>query len=102
MALGDTATADVTVTPGRVGFNVVDVELRDLEGRIVNPYEAPVIELAQPALDVGPLQPEVLPLGIGRYQATADLRFAGTWDLSIRVRIDEFESVAGSATVTIE
>ena len=102
VALGDTATADVTVTPARVGFNVVDVELRDLEGRIVNPYEAPVVEFAQPALDVGPLQPEVLPLGIGRYQATADLRFGGTWDLSIRVRIDEFESVAGSATVTIE
>ena len=102
VALGDAATADVTVTPGRVGFNVVDVELRDLEGRLINPYEAPVVELALPALDVGPLQPEVLPLGIGRYQATADLRFAGTWDLSIRVRIGEFESVAGGATVTIE
>ena len=102
MTLGDAGTADVTVTPGRVGFNVVDVELRDLEGRIVNPYEAPVIELALPALEVGPLQPEVLPLGIGRYQATADLRFAGTWDLSIRVRISEFESVAGTTTVTIE
>ena len=102
VTLGDAATADVTVTPGRVGFNVIDVELRDLEGRLINPYEAPVVELALPALDVGPLQPEVLPLGIGRYQATADLRFAGTWDVSIRARIGEFESVAGSATVTIE
>jgi copper transport protein len=100
--LGDSATADVTITPARVGFNVVDVELRDLEGRIVNPYEAPVIELALPALDVGPLQPEVIPLGIGRYQATADLGFAGTWDLSIRARIDEFESVAGSTTVSVD
>ncbi len=102
VTLGDAGTADVVVTPGRVGFNVVDVELRDLEGRIVNPYEAPVIELALPALEVGPLQPEVLPLGIGRYQATADLGFAGRWDLSIRVRISEFESVAGTTTVTIE
>ena len=102
VTLTDNGTADATVTPGRVGFNVVDVELRDLEGRIVNPYDAPVVEFALPALDVGPLQPEVLPLGIGRYQATANLGFAGTWDLSIRVRISEFESVAGSTTVTIE
>ncbi len=102
VSLGDTATADVTVTPGQVGFNVVDIELRDTEGRIVNPYEPPVVEFALPSLDVGPLQPEVLALGIGRYQATADLRFAGTWDLSIRVRVDEFESAAGTATVTID
>ena len=102
VTLGDATTADVTVTPGRVGFNVIDVELRDLEGRIVNPYEAPVVELALAELDVGPLQPEVLPLGIGRYQATADLRFAGTWDLTIRVRVGEFESVSGSTTVSIE
>ena len=90
------------MSPGSVGANTVGLELRDLEGRIVNPYEAPVIELSLPALDVGPLEPEVVPLGIGRYQATADMGFAGTWDLSIRVRIDEFESVAGSTTVSIE
>ncbi len=100
--LGETATADVTVSPGTVGANTVGLELRDLEGRIVNPYEAPVVELSVPALDVGPLRPDVVPLGIGRYEATADMGFAGTWDLSIRVRLDEFESVAGSTTVTIE
>jgi copper transport protein len=102
VALSNGATADVTVTPGRTGFNVVDITLRDAEGRIVNPYEAPVVELALPELDVGPLTPEVLPLGIGRYQATADLGFAGTWDLSLRVRVGEFDSVTGSATVTID
>ena len=99
--MADATTADVTVTPGRVGFNVIDIELRDLEGRIVNPYEPPVVELSFPSSMSGPT-PEVLPLGIGRYQATVDLRFAGTWDLPIRVRVGEFESVSGSTTVTIE
>jgi copper transport protein len=102
IALSGGGTADVTVTPGRTGFNAVDVTLRDAEGRVVNPYEAPVVELALPELDVGPLTPEVLPLGIGRYQATANLGFPGAWELSLRVRIGEFESVAGSTTVTIE
>ena len=94
--LGDAATAEVTVSPGSVGANIVDLELRDLEGRVVNPYEAPVVELSVPALDVGPLRPEVVPLGIGRYEATADMGFAGTWDLTdpgatrrVRVRCRE-------------
>jgi copper transport protein len=94
-------SADVSVTPARTGFNVVDVTVRDGEGRVVNPYEAPVVELSLPALDVGPLTPEVLPLGIGRYQATANLGFAGEWELTLRVRVAEFESVNGTATITI-
>ena len=99
MALSDDGgTAAVTVTPGRSGSTTIDVELRDLEGRVVNPYEAPIVELSLPELDVGPLRPEVLPLGIGRYQATADLALRRAWELSIRVRVGEFESVSGSTT----
>jgi copper transport protein len=100
--LGDAGTAIVTVTPGSVGTNVIGIEVRDQEDRFVNPYEAPVVELSLPAVDVGPLRPEVVPLGIGRYEATVDMGFAGTWDLSVRVRLDEFESVAGTTTVTIQ
>ena len=98
----DGGSALVTVTPSGVGFNVVDIELRDVAGRVVNPYEPPAVELSLPELDVGPLRPEVLALGIGRYQATVDLGFAGTWELSLRVRVDEFESVSGSAPIIVE
>jgi hypothetical protein len=98
----DGGTAEVMVTPGRVGSNVIDIVLHDVEGRVVNPYEAPVVELSLPTADVGPLRPEVLPLGIGHYQANADLTFAGNWELSIRVRTGEFDSVVGTTTVAIE
>lgn len=94
-------TADVSVSPASTGFNVVDVVLRDVEGRIVNPVEAPVIQLTQPALDVGPLEPEVLGLAIGRYQATVSLGFVGEWELTIRVRVDDFTSVIGTAPLRI-
>ena len=87
---------------GRVGSNAIDIELHDVEGASINPYEAPVVELSLPASGIGPLRPEVLPLGIGRYQANADLGFAGSWELSIRVRTGEFESVVGTTTVAIE
>jgi copper transport protein len=98
----DAGTADVSVTPGRAGSNAIDLELLDAEGRVVNPYEAPVVELSLPAADVGPLRPELHPLGIGHYQAHVDLTIAGSWELTVRVRLDEFESVAGSTSVTIE
>jgi copper transport protein len=97
----DGGTAEVMVTPGRVGSNAIDIVLHDLEGRVVNPYEAPVVELSLPVADIGPLRPEVLPLGIGHYQANADLSFAGSWELTIRVRTGEFDSVVGTTTVPI-
>jgi copper transport protein len=98
----DGGTADVSVMPGRVGSNAIDIVLHDVEGRVINPYEAPVVEVSLPASGIGPLRPEVLPLGIGHYQANADLSFAGSWELSIRVRTGEFESVVGTTTVAIE
>jgi copper transport protein len=98
----DGGTADVSVMPGRVGSNAIDIVLHDVEGRVINPYEPPLVELSLPASGIGPLRPEVLPLGIGRYQANTDLSFAGSWELSIRVRTGEFESVVGTTTVAIE
>jgi copper transport protein len=98
----DGGTADVSVMPGRVGSNAIDIVLRDAAGRTINPYETPVVELSLPASDIGPLRPEVIPLGIGHYQANADLSFAGSWQLSIRVRTGEFDSVVGTTTVAIQ
>jgi copper transport protein len=97
----DGGLVDVTVTPGRAGSNVIDLMLYDAEGRTMNPYEAPVVELSLPAADIGPLRPAVHALAIGHYQAHTDLSIAGTWDLTVRVRVDEFESVAGTTTLTI-
>jgi copper transport protein len=98
----DGGTAEVSVMPGRVGSNAIDIALRDVAGRTINPYETPVVELSLPASDIGPLRPEVVPLGIGHYQANAELSFAGSWQLSIRVRTGEFDSVVGTTTVAIQ
>jgi copper transport protein len=98
----DGGTAEVMVTPGRVGSNAIDITIHDIEGRVVNPYDAPVVELSLPAADIGPLRPEVVPLGIGHYQANADLSFAGSWELTIRVRTGEFDSVVGTTSVATE
>lgn len=103
LALSDGAgTVEVSLSPGRVGSNVVGLVLRDVEGRIVNPIDAPVVEFTQPVVDIGPLRPDVRPLNIGRYEVSADLAVAGEWKLVIRVRVSDFASAAASGVVTIE
>lgn len=99
--LSDGSVAGLTVAPGRTGSNTITIELRDDEGRIVNPLETPVVELTQPALDIGPLRPDVTAANIGRYRVTADLPVAGDWEFFVRVRIGDFESVSGSTMLAI-
>jgi len=94
-------TVELSLTPGRVGTNVVDLVLRDDEGRIVNPVDSPVVEFTQPVVDIGPLRPDVTALDIGRYQLSAQLAVAGDWELIVRVRISDFASATASAVVTI-
>jgi len=102
VALSDGAgTAEVTVSPGRIGSNRVGVVLRDVEGRIVNPIEAPVVEFTQVAADVGPLRPDVRAVDIGRYELDTALGVAGSWEVLVRVRVSDFASATGSTTVVI-
>jgi copper transport protein len=98
---GGAGTAEVSITPSRIGSNTVSVVLRDVEGRVINPYEAPTVEFSQAASDVNQLRPEVRPVYIGQYELTADLGIAGDWDVTVRVRVSDFASETGSGMFTI-
>jgi len=98
---GGAGTVEATITPGRIGANTVTLVLRDVEGRIINPYETPVVEFAQAAADIGPLRPEVRPVYIGQYESTAELGFAGVWDITVRIRVSDFASETATGSVTI-
>jgi hypothetical protein len=91
----------MTVAPATAGRNDIEVVLRDEEGRIVNPIEAPSVGFTLPTVDVGPLEPTMEPRYIGVYEASVDLSFPGDWDVAVRVRVSDFESVSGTATLTI-
>lgn len=95
-------TVEVSLSPGRVGPNTVDLVLVDVEGRLVNPLDTPSVEFTQTALEIGPLRPDVGALNIGRYEATADLGVAGDWELVVRVRVSDFESATATGVVTIQ
>lgn len=94
--------AEVSLAPARVGSNTVDLVLLDAEGRVVNPVDEPTIDLTQPELDIGPLRPTLSPIYIGEYQATVELSYPGEWRIDVRVRVSDFESVAGTAVVTVD
>ena len=98
--MSDGGTVDVSLTPALAGSNTIELVLRDREGRVINPVEDPSVDFTEETLDIGPIDAEVTPTYIGEYSGEANL-VAGTWTLSVRVRVSDFESVSGSTTVTI-
>ena len=93
-------TASIAIAPARAGSNELRVSLVDAAGQPLEAVEPPTVELTEPQLGLGPLRPIVHPFGGGEYHVIAEIPLAGTWELSIRVRISDFE--AASATTTVE
>jgi hypothetical protein len=57
--------------------------------------------LTQNELGIGPLSPELSPVSIGEYEANAELGYAGDWEVAVRVRISDFESIAGTVMLAV-
>lgn len=100
--MSDGGTTELSLTPAEMGTNTIHVVLRDDEGRVVNPVEEPTVELTQPELDIGPLRPELEPVYIGEYQGSVELSYPGEWQVDVRVRVSDFDSVSGSTTVELD
>jgi copper transport protein len=98
--MSDGGTVEVSLTPALSGPNTLELVLRDREGRVINPLEDPSVDFTEETLDIGPIEAEVTPTYIGEYTAEANL-VAGTWTLNVRIRVSDFDSVAGSTTVVI-
>ena len=75
--------------------------MTDAAGQPLEPVDTPAVELTEPQLGVGPLRPIVHPFGGGEYHVIADIPLPGTWELSIRVRISDFEAATASTTLDI-
>jgi copper transport protein len=94
-------TVNVVVDPARPGTSQLHVYILDATGRPVTDIQSASVEMRLPAKDLGPLTPRVVKAGPGHYQLLdATFPFAGSWQLSVDVRVDEF--TAWRATVPIE
>ncbi|CAN5431349.1 hypothetical protein BH18ACT3_BH18ACT3_08660 [soil metagenome] len=75
------------------------ITLDDSGGRPLRPIAPPTADLTQAERGVGPIHIETHRARTG-FEADAELAVPGDWKITVRVRIDDFESA--TATVTLE
>jgi copper transport protein len=93
---GPDGSVQVSVDPARPGDNTLHVYLFDDTGRLTQPADIKVT-LTEPAQDIGPLAVELLPAGPGHYVGDGmSVPGAGTWSLTVTVRMDEFTATTAS------
>jgi copper transport protein len=93
--------ATVAVSPGTVGSNEIDVSVFNRVDRGELPDEL-AVEIAPADGSVGALEVAVQPISQSRVVApAAQFTFPGTWNVIVRARYGEFESITFTAVVTI-
>jgi copper transport protein len=91
----------VSVDPARPGPNTLHVYLFDDNGQLTQPAQISVT-LTEPEQQIGPVDVELLPGGPGHYVADAmPIQSAGTWTLTVTVRVDEFTARTASTDFTV-
>lgn len=80
----------VSVDPAGTGPNTLHVYLFDDQGELAQPYGIRVT-LSENAQDIGPLEVDLVPGGPGHSVGDGmSIPTAGTWTLTVTVRLDEF------------
>ncbi|RBY95846.1 copper resistance protein CopC [Blastococcus sp. TF02-8] len=97
---GGTATASgsvqVSVDPARPGANALHLYLFDDAGRLTQPEDIRVT-LTERSQEIGPLDVDLEPAGPGHYVGDGmTVPGAGTWTLTVTVRLDEFTALTAA------
>ncbi|MBN1094631.1 copper resistance protein CopC [Blastococcus sp. TML/C7B] len=93
---GEAGSVQVSVDPALAGSNVLHVYLFDEDGRPTQPVGIEV-SLTEEAQDIGPVDVEIAGAGPGHYTADAmTIPKAGTWTLTVTLRLDEFTATRAS------
>ncbi len=98
---GSAGEASMTLAPARAGSNEIRLVLTAADGTALQPLETPTVELTEPTLQLGPLRPLVHPFGDGEFHVIADVPLAGSWEVTVRVRISDFEAATATATFDV-
>lgn len=89
--LASGGSANVEMTPVKVGTNTLTIDVFDAQGKAVD-ARAVTATLALPAQQYGPLPVTVRRTGTGVYSTTsASLPKVGAWQLVVRVQMSEFD-----------
>ncbi len=99
--LGD-MTARVVVEPARTGTNSLVIFLVAKDGNPVDALDAPIIELNERALGVGPISYATERSDQGTYAADVEVPVPGNWELRLTVRMSTFDKPIGVTTLTVD
>jgi copper transport protein len=95
-ATGPSGSVQVSVDPARPGANTLHLYLFDDSGQLVQPVGI-TVTLTEASQQIGPLAVKLQPGGPGHYIADGmDIPGAGTWTLTVTVRVDEFTATTAS------
>jgi copper transport protein len=100
VAFGD-GQVELTVEPGERGTNEVHVTALGADGRLMAEAKDLTLALTLPADDVGPLEPEMIPITAGHAMAYAEFPLAGDWSVEVVARPSKFEELRASFEVPI-
>jgi copper transport protein len=95
-----TGTVEVSLVPAGPGPNTLHLYLRDADGQLAQPQQIDV-GLTEVQQQIGPLDVELAPAGPGHYAAEPVLPSAGTWTLTVTIRLDEFTAVTASTVFPV-
>jgi copper transport protein len=95
-ATGPSGSVQVSVDPARPGANTLHLYLFDDSGSLIQPVGI-AVSLTEASQQIGPLDVKLQPGGPGHYISDAmDIPGAGTWTLTVTVRLDEFTATTAS------
>jgi len=87
---GTSGSVQVSVDPARPGPNTLHLYLFDDAGRLTQPAGI-TVSLTEPSQEIGPLDVRLEPAGPGHYVGNGmSIPGAGTWTITVGVRLDEF------------
>ncbi|QXG75271.1 copper resistance protein CopC [Modestobacter sp. L9-4] len=93
-------TVQISLDPASPGPAVLHVYLFDAAGQLTQPRQI-TVGLTEPAKQIGPLDVDLSAAGPGHYIGDPVLPTAGTWTLTVTVRLDEFTAVTASTVFPV-
>jgi copper transport protein len=93
-------SVQVSVDPASPGPTTLHVYLYDADGQLTQPRQI-AVGLTEVQQEIGPLDVELRPDGPGHYTGEPVLPSAGTWTLTVTVRLDEFTAVTASTVFPV-
>jgi copper transport protein len=99
---GEAGSVQLVVAPAQAGSNQIHLYTFDPEGRPVELADTIDLELSLPSAQIGPIARTATRAGPAHAQLNGDdLAVPGTWQITVRVRIDRFTEATGTAELPV-